>query len=448
MKKLTTLLLAAGMVFAAAAPASAIDVKFDGQFDFNFARGTNQYNGEYQDQDLDGARQRLRLGMSFVASENLSGYFMMQAGTSEWGNGAGAFNTEDGAKLSARQVYIDWMIPQTSVKVRIGKQHIGLPGGANGKSYVMHSGIAPSTGVVVSAPVLDNLDVTGYWARMARGEAGVYNHDIDNSKYDVFGLYANYKLNGFAIAPYVLYANIGEGNVYAAAGFNPDFEANKGVGAEAYWLGATATVSAFDPFTFKLGAAYGAKDYDDAAFEDRKGFVVDALATYKLGFGTVKALAWYGSGDDKGDQKYSGMMPMVGSRFNGGSVAWNGSGLIDNFGSDYTNPQGTWGVQLGLTGMSFIQDLKHDFTVTYFGGTNHSANGGADDLKRNNQYLTTEDTGVEVAFNSTYKIYKNLTTFVELGYVFTDFAEADKVAGRDAKYEDDWKIAWGFQYKF
>ena len=30
----------------------------------------------------------------------------------------------------------------------------------------------------------------------------------------------------------------------------------------------------------------------------------------------------------------------------------------------------------------------------------------------------------------------------------TDFAEADKVAGRDAKYEDDWKIAWGFQYKF
>jgi hypothetical protein len=287
--------------------------------------------------------------------------------------------------------------------------------------------------------------VTAYWARLAR-EAGFEQAKGD---YDTFGIYANYKGNGFAIAPYALYASI-DANTYGQAGFGPDWEANTGVAADAYWFGATATVSAFDPFTFKLGFAYGAKDYDEQAgkIDDRKGFMVDALATYKLGFGTVKALAWYGSGDDKGDEKYSGMMPMVGARFNGGSVAWNGSSLIDNFGADYTNPQGTWGIQLGLTGMSFLQGLSHDFTVTYFAGTNHSANGGKDDLKRNNQYLTTEDTGVEVAFNSTYKIYKNLTTFVELGYVFTDFADADEITGRAAKYEDDWKIAWGFQYKF
>jgi hypothetical protein len=142
------------------------------------------------------------------------------------------------------------------------------------------------------------------------------------------------------------------------------------------------------------------------------------------------------------------MMPMVGARFKGGSVAWNGSNLIDNFGADWTNPQGTWGVQLGLTGVSFIQDLKHDFTVTYFGGTNHSAQADLFDMKRTVQYLTTEDTGVEIAFNSTYKIYKNLTTFVELGYVFTDFADRKDAKNNVQKYEDDWKIAWGFQYKF
>ncbi|MBR3880314.1 MAG: outer membrane homotrimeric porin [Mailhella sp.] len=439
MKKLTTLLLAAGMVFAATAPASAIDVKFDGQFDFNFARGTNFYDKEFQEPTLEGARQRLRLGMSFVASENLSGYFMMQAGTSEWGDVAtgGAFNKEKGEVLSARQVYIDWVIPQTSIKVRMGKSHIGLPAGANGKSYVMHAGIAPSTGVVVSAPVLDNLDVTGYWARMAREGKS----DLVDDKYDVFGLYANYKGNGFAIAPYALYAAIGEGT-NGIAGFGPDYDPNAALAADAYWLGATATVSAFDPFSFKLGFAYGAKDYDGNV-DDRKGFVVDALASYKLGFGTAQILGWYGSGDDRNDDKFSGMMPMVGARFKGGSVAWNGSNLIDNFGADWTNPQGTWGIQLGLTGMSFIQDLKHDFTVTYFAGTNHSAQAEAGDMKRTVQYLTTEDSGVEVAFNSTYKIYKNLTTFVEAGYVFTDFMDRGA-----QKFEDDWKLAWGFQYKF
>ena len=64
-------------------------------------------------------------------------------------------------------------------------------------------------------------------------------------------------------------------------------------------------------------------------------------------------------------------------------------------------------------------------------------------MKRTVQYLTTEDSGVEVAFNSTYKIYKNLTTFVEAGYVFTDFMDRGA-----QKFEDDWKLAWGFQYKF
>ena len=39
MKKLTTLLLAAGMVFAASAPASAVDVKMDGIYEFQFTQG-------------------------------------------------------------------------------------------------------------------------------------------------------------------------------------------------------------------------------------------------------------------------------------------------------------------------------------------------------------------------------------------------------------------------
>jgi len=442
MKKLTTLLLAAGMIFAAAAPASAVDVKFDGEFAFEFGRFTNKYDGNYDDKARDAARQRLRLGMSFVASENLSGYVQLQDGSHEWGAADGAFNTVEGTKFGVRQMYIDWVIPQTDVKVRIGKQLTGLPVGANGKSYIMHAGGGPVTAVTVNAPVMDNLGLTGFWARL--GRTGDTMLTDQSNKTDAFGLYANYKLNGFSIAPYVMYASLGEGGYNEG---NQQMEVRTDVDSQAYWIGFTATVSAFDPFTFKLGAAYGTQQYDGNKYTDRYGFVVDALATYKLGFGTVKAMGWYGSGDDKDDLKYAGGMPALYSRFAGSTVAFNGSGMaIDNFGSDWVNPQGTWGIQLGLTKMSFIKDLSHDFLVTYFAGTNHSGNAAAKETNgftRNTQYLTTEDTAVEVAFNSKYKVYKNLSTYLELGYVFTDFADRGTT-----KYEDDWKIGLGFQYKF
>ena len=126
MKKLTTLLLAAGMIFAASAPASAVDVKMDGQYLFNFITG--EYAGTGQ--NFDKAGQRLRLGMTFTANENLSGYFQVQVGSGadatndyDWGSDVTGRET----KIGMRQLYIDWLVPQTSVKVRMGRQLVGLP---------------------------------------------------------------------------------------------------------------------------------------------------------------------------------------------------------------------------------------------------------------------------------------------------------------------------------
>ena len=70
MKKLTTLLLAAGMVFAASAPASAVDVKMDGEYMFTYGIGERMATGS----NFDVAGQRVRIGMTFTANENLSGY--------------------------------------------------------------------------------------------------------------------------------------------------------------------------------------------------------------------------------------------------------------------------------------------------------------------------------------------------------------------------------------
>lgn len=96
MKKLVTLLLAAGLVFSAANSASAVEVKTSGQLDFAFDWTQNMDDGSFF-QDIDdggteqkhfGAVQRFRLGLEFVMSENLSATYQAQVGTFTWGGPA------------------------------------------------------------------------------------------------------------------------------------------------------------------------------------------------------------------------------------------------------------------------------------------------------------------------------------------------------------------------
>ncbi|MDO5538049.1 MAG: hypothetical protein Q4F72_11035, partial [Desulfovibrionaceae bacterium] len=92
MKKLTTLICAAGLVFCAAGTASAIDFKAKGQwlmsFDYgqngNFQGGHGQtgYNGK---EDEFNAEQRVRLQLSAVASESLQGVVYFEIGNQNWG---------------------------------------------------------------------------------------------------------------------------------------------------------------------------------------------------------------------------------------------------------------------------------------------------------------------------------------------------------------------------
>ena len=100
MKKLATLLLAAGMVVASTAPANAVDVKVDGRYRFSFMTGETEFQGANKEV----VQQRLRLGLTMAASENLSGYFQIQAGKDKWGtdeSNAGNMN------IQTRMVYID-----------------------------------------------------------------------------------------------------------------------------------------------------------------------------------------------------------------------------------------------------------------------------------------------------------------------------------------------------
>ena len=122
MRKLATLLIAAGLVFGAGTTAAnAIDFKAKGEwvmsFDYgqngNFTGGNGQtgYNGK---EDEFNAKQRVRLQLDAVASESLSGTVFFEIGNTTWGNAdSGGALGADQQIVEVRRAYIDWMVPNT-----------------------------------------------------------------------------------------------------------------------------------------------------------------------------------------------------------------------------------------------------------------------------------------------------------------------------------------------
>ena len=450
MKKLTTLLLAAGLVFAASAPASAVDVKMDGEYIFQFTRGDHQKFGDH-DGDFDNVRQRVRIGMTASVSENLSGYFQIDSKWF-WGNNqdkVGANGSAfDGAKTQVRmyRAYIDWMIPQTDIKVRMGRHDIKLPAFANGKNSVLWSK-DPVDGVTIAAPVTDWLGLTAFWGRFDRVAGTISDTDTDQGeKLDAFGIVADTKFDGFTFSPFLMYASYGDGTGNGS-GYSNRYE-SPNLRAQAYWAGFAGSLTMFDPFVAKVGFAYGDRNYTDGNnTPSQHGWFADLSLSYKTAYGTPELYGFYGSGDPEHAQYATqGNMPTIGGRFAGSYGYFNGMTTMDNELQNNHSGHGAWGVRLGMKNISFLQDLSHDIAVLYAQGTNDSTNTG---LSKYGpwRYLTTDDSIVEFDFGTTYMIYKNLAARFEAAYIIENFETgADK--GRANKYDNAWALNLQFKYTF
>jgi len=107
---------------------------------------------------------------------------------------------------------------------------------------------------------------------------------------------------------------------------------------------------------------------------------------------------------------------------------------------------GTWGIGARIRDMSFLTDLRHTLRVNFFGGTNSpqmakyilgkktaGARGGfIDDFNSTGGlYLTTQDYGLELNLDSSYKIYENLEMIVSLGYIHLWLDQSRAVWGAD-----------------
>ena len=515
MKKLCTLLLAAGLVFGAATGASAIDFQAKGQWlmgfgvqDTNFIHKTRNADGKKSATNTDdkfGAVQRLRLQLDAVASESLSGTVGFEIGTTTWGQAesGGAPGADATNVIRLKRAYIDWMVPETDLKFRMGIQGVTLPNVAGG-SAVMDTDVAAIT---ANYKFNDAVSLTALWARPLNdnfdGNRTIGRHDSNRAGYldnlDLFSLMVPVTLDGFSITPWAMLgmkgANSMEGiakwqgrsseNGFSTRDGNPNYSlypypglagrnniggTSKGYGT-LFWAGLPFAITAFDPLNIEVDLNYGYSEpmgrywaskngVAKRSSTERQGWLAKALVEYKMDWGVPGIFGWYGSGDDGNPKNGSERMPSVVPMGNFTSFMGDGNygWAWQDFCLDYS---GTWGIGLQVRDMSFVEDLSHTFRVAYWGGTNSTGmvkymeNSWAwnDGMGSNTgPYLTTNDGLLEFNLVNNYKMYENFDINLELGYIanFVDNDTWKKAGARNTSFQkqDVWKAEVIFAYSF
>ena len=507
MKKILTLMLAAGMLLGAASGAKAIDFKASGEWLVGFGLGDGSLikdvdNKKRHHEDTFNAGQRVRLQLDAVASESLSGTVFFEIGDQMWGNAeSGGALGADGKEVKVKNAYIDWMVPNTDLKLRMGLQAVAMPNVAGG-SAIMDGDAAA---LVASYQFNDNVGLTALWMRPLNDNyAGrVYGDREDYQKnyldnMDLFALMLPLKFDGVELTPWAMYGMQGkntrfnEGEVETADGalnvtlpgylpgmnFGPGGlgKTSKAYGSM-FWAGLPVAITAFDPLNIEFDINYGYVEamgrYDVLkrgtdlvrGNSKREGWLVKALVEYKMDWGTPGIFGWYASGDDGNVKNGSERLPSIAGAGNftsfmgDGNLAW-GTGY--NFYDNNLTYAGTWGVGLQIADVSFVEDLKHTFRVAYWGGTNspsmvkYMGSGVAWDdttAAQDGPYLTTNDGLLEFNLVNSWQIYENLEANLELGYIVNmmDKDTWDKSyisEQRNWSKQDAWKAQLIFAYTF
>ncbi len=505
MKRIMTLVLAAGLFVAANTGAQAIDFKASGEWLMGFGAGDGSLikdvdNTKTHTNDAFSAAQRIRLQLDAVASEALSGTVFFEIGDQIWGQqeSGGALGADSTSAIKVKNAYLDWMVPHTDLRFRMGLQAIALPNVAGG-SAIMDGDAAA---VVANYRFNENVGLTALWMRplndnyvgRQHGSTDNYGQNyLDNM--DLFALMLPLTFDGVELTPWVMYgmqgknARFNEHGVETAdgaldvtlPGYYPAFN-NLSLGhtgkayGSLFWAGLPVAITAFDPLNIELDINYG---YVEAmgrfdvlkrgvdpvrGSSQRQGWLIKALVEYKMDWGTPGIFGWYASGDDGNVKNGSERLPSVAGAGNftsfmgDGNLAW-GTGY--NFYDNNLTYAGTWGIGLQLADMSFVENLKHTFRVAYWGGTNSpsmvkymdSAVAWNDTTAaQDGPYLTTNDGLLEFNLVNSYQIYENLEANLELGYIVNmmdkDTWDKSYLGDRNWSKQDAWKAQLILAYTF
>ncbi len=486
-KGLGIALLAACMSLAGMGlEAKAVDVKVSGEWDFAMGWVVDgQFLKDERADDNFSASQRFRTQIEFIASEQLRGVVMFEIGTIVWGSndgddggggtagrGVGGRLDADGVNVETKRAYLDWMVPETDLAIRMGIQGFSLPMGNGWSNPVFSADVA---GVVANYKFDDMFGLTAWWLRPFDSNLNDGNGRSLNDEMDIVGMALPVTGEGWSVTPWGMYAWIGNASGYMDYMWDVEdhtFGSYDDESTHGIWLGLSFEASAFDPLSFSVDAMYGKisntsmgvwhTDTDPATWDgwwdfETEGYFVAAALNYSLDWGTPGIYGWYGSGDDADAVKNGefGRMPVVGvdDGFGATSFGFPGSAGIGADTAISATGMGTWGVAVQLADVTFVENLSHTLRLAYYRGTNNSENvtriGGIADYipttAAETFYLTHRDYAWEINVDHSYKIYENLTAIVETAYIDLNLSED---VWQDNSTDGAWKAQLLMQYSF
>lgn len=111
--------------------------------------------------------------------------------------------------VKVRQAYVDWAIPDTTVRTRMGIQNFAMPYAAGGPAVFDLRGAAVNTHLDFN----DNIGLTAFWFRPFNdnydSSASVYEDNGDPSGYldnmDLFSLILPMNFESISLTPWVMY---------------------------------------------------------------------------------------------------------------------------------------------------------------------------------------------------------------------------------------------------
>ena len=488
MKKLLTLIAAGAMLFGSVAMASATDIKIKGKFDFGFGLYDGTFFTKHDNEESFDSMQRFRTQVDFIASESLKGVLALEIGNIRWGHGGGATWQRgvtgagrgaggamgaDGVNVEVQHAYLDWVVPNTELQVRMGIQPYWLPNGMNradwnSGNFILDDDLA---GILLSYGFNENIGVNLAWFR----PWDPYNNFQTSHRWkthdeiDTFILTVPIEVaDTFTLHPYGMFASVGmvddlyDSNDLSASnhtiGSWMSGNAELGDDGTAWWAGLAASLEYFDPFYVEFDFAYGRYSADNTVAgrfgstdPDRAGWVTDIKFGYRMDSLTPILFGWYGSGADvDGGDGMDGMLPVMSSYWGMTSFGWAQSHFGGREYLVMDSPAGTWGIGAGIEDIRFLENLTSQLRFAYFRGTSdveryneNAKHIGELDAFRDFQLLDKSDWGMEINLDNKINIYENLDMYVELAYIHMDVEHhSDSFDG------NAWKSYVGFTYNF
>ena len=438
MKRLLICLVALIAVFALVMPASAAEMKVNGIWNAK-AWARDNYDG---DDDTDDATQyvtqRFRSYWNWIASENLKLVYKNEIDM-EWGDGAAGVGRNTGGglggdqiNLETKNVYLEFMVPNTPLKFTGGLQGMTLHRG-----WMISDDIAAARFDIN----LDPFSILAYWGLVSDKDFTASSDDVWQAV--VSGSYKAENMDGRISFGYEKGPNEDPSL--------PSGDPAPGVKSDDFYILMGDFGISFDMVSFFIVAGGNFGKIKGIGGPDKKyvGTMVEAGFDIALDIATIRLGGKYVSGESESSNKL-GFRGLSGMTYSWAEIPsdgyfWEVNSDMAQIGGANT-PNNMWVVQVGA-------DFKPTDTTTvgldlYYIGM---------DVKRNLGVNLTNDIGTEIDFDLTQKIYDNFDLKIVGAYIFAgkgygsstqSTTNPNAVTGFVGDQDNAYILGLGFNYKF